>query len=246
MRHFILLLLSSSYLSLSVAETIDGPANIRSKPSGKVIASIVDNIKLKIRSQKDGWFEVEIPVYVNRKEAPDVTTTIPAHTNLYNFKNEIIGKTVANATFDGGPDGDEDKYQGAIVGYTANTNIRPESILETEIEKILADNNFSLNEKWLAHIKNSGYEPWIAYGDFENFEVYEENALDIDRQPRIILFFYQKQLFAILHNKPINFSNFGREEKFGHWDIQYLAKTMTKRTYDDFEREFLRVLGSAW
>lgn len=231
-------------VSVSNAETVDGPANIRSKPNGKVIATIGDGEKLNVLSYKNGWYEVEIPVYVYKKSAPDGLSSVVPNTSLYNNNGRIIGKTLDNANIVDGPGEEEDRYQGAIIGYTATTNIRPESVLESEIEKLLAKHKFSLNTDWWSHINKSRYESWKIYGDFESFNVGEELALDPSPTARIILYFYKKNLFAIYHVKPINFQSFKGSVKVLSGKIDYL-EMLTGSVKDDFKREFFEPLATS-
>lgn len=244
MRPGILFLIAICSASGTYAETIDGPANIRSEPNGKVIATIENGEKLNIRGCSNGWYKVEVPVFIYRKDVTDGSSYVPAHTNLYNIESKVIGTILSKTKFIDGRDNDDDRRQGVIVGFTAIKNIRPESILELEIEKLLVNRKLHLETDWSNHIRNSGYESLITYGDFESFEVFEEFGLEITPAPRIILFFYKQKLFAIYHNKPINYSHFYSGEKFLYGHIHYVEK-LPEGVDDDFEREFLMVLGGS-
>lgn len=244
MRKGILFLIAICNASGIYAETIDGPANIRSEPNGKVIATIENGEKLNIRGYRNGWYKVEMPAYVYRKDASDGSSYIPVHTNLYNIEGKLIGTILGKTKFIQGRDSDDDRVEGVIYGFTAIKNIRPESILESEIEKLLVNRKLYLETDWSNHIKKSGYESLITYGDFESFEVFEEFGLEITPSPRIILFFYKKKLFAIYHTKPINYSHFQSGSKFLFGHIHYVEQ-LPEGIDDDFEREFLMVLGGS-
>lgn len=245
MRLIILFTIGVCSVFNSYAETVEGSANIRTEPNGSLIATIGDGEKLNIRGYRNGWYKVEIPVFIDRNEASDDAQNIPAQTKLYNSKGKVIGTILGNTRIIQGPDSDYERIQGAIVGFTSKANIRPESILESEIEKLLFNKKFALDPDWKIHIKNSGYKPWVSFGDLEGFEIYDEFALDVSPTPRIILFFSKKKLFAIYHSKPIHYAGFKSEDKFLFGHLSYID-VLTGRSKDDLDREFIDILRRAW
>ncbi len=244
MKTLILLILIVCGFRASYAETVDGPANIRSEPSGAVVASINDGVKLDTSGIQNGWFEVQIPIYVDKSAVSSDFSKVAAHTKLFDGDGNMIGNTVSAAKFIWDGDTTTKRWQGVIVGFTAKSNIRPETLLESEIEKRLRGHRLSLERDWSQYMVKSGYEPWKSYGDFDAFQANDQQVLDPSPGPRVILFFYRKKLFAIYHVRPIAYQNFVATLAAHDGHLDFLANLMG-RAKKDFEQEFVTPLNEA-
>lgn len=244
MKSLMLLTIFACNLNICYAETVDGPANIRLKPQGAVIASINNGVKLDAHGLKQGWFEVEIPVYVDKQSVSTDFSMLSANTKLFDADGNMIGKTLAATKFIPGQDETNSQLQGVIRGVTAKSNIRPETVLEPEIEKRLNGHRLSLESDWSQYMEAVGYESSKTYGDFDSFQANDQQALDPSPTPRIILYFYKKKLFALYHVRPIAYSKFVDEIPALDGHIHYLV-SLTGKAKEDFDREFVTVLREA-
>lgn len=244
MKSLILLILTICGSCASYAETVDGPANIRSEPNGAVVASIDDGVKLDTDGVQNGWLKVQIPVNVDKSAVSRDFSWIAAHTKLFDAEGNMIGITVSATKFIWDGDTRSKRLQGVIVGVTAKSNIRPETLLEPEIEKRLKGHQLSLERDWSQYMVKSGYEPWKSSGDFDAFQANDQQVLDPSPGPRVILFFYRKNLFAIYHVRPIVYSNFVATLPAHDGRLDFLTHLKGKAN-KDFKREFVTPLNEA-
>jgi hypothetical protein len=220
-EHFILaIVLLFIFCSCCFAELIDGPANIRDNPNGKVIFSLDNNVEVDVSINiKDGWNRVGLWVYIDEMNVISKEHKIKKDTILYDSKNKKIGKLFEEVTWYG-IDTEYDKKNkrlGVFIdGYTYPGNISNDSKIEIIIEKMV-DNSKNLDFKYFEkHIHEFKYykwgENWNKEGHFSGY-VYSEPYLDdmIAGSARIALIFYRNKLAGILHERPMKFSKYKDE-----------------------------------
>lgn len=213
----------------AVAEVIDGPANFRGSPKGKIVASIDDGVVVTPEDYEGGWYKVAVSVYVKKADIqadPEDQSgygLIKANRVLYDGSGRKIGRTAAPVRIEFGPDETADKYFGVIQAYTFHQNIRPESLVEPEIERLLSSAVLSMKAGWAKLIDRQNYQYWLAHKDFNSYIYFNPLGVEIHPEPRTILFFYKDRLFAIYHTQPIQSEKFVAEQRARDGAIEYIS-----------------------
>ena len=95
-----ILIISQLFIIISfqtlMAGTIDGPANIRIKPNGKIMASLNDKIFVNELNTKNNWYKIHFSGYIrNHKNQSNKENEIllinKKGYDLFNDKGKIIG-----------------------------------------------------------------------------------------------------------------------------------------------------------
>ena len=210
------------------AELVDGPANIRSEPNGKIIFSINNDVDIDVGYKfVNDWVDVGVPVYVNTKdlinfdeniEGTNGATKIKQGSILYDYNGEKIGKAISevNIEVESTYDKKTKKFYAYLWGYTYRSNIKWGTAIERDFEKLIDNSNNLDMQYYVRNVK--GYYEWnkvkTEKGVFEGF-IYSE-AIVTDPSPgyRIALVFFNKELVAILHSRPIHFKKY--QDKSGY------------------------------
>lgn len=143
MNNLIFLILFNLLFINVMAANIDGPANLRDKPNGRLICSINDNQYVYAYDPKNNWFKITVNVKIKKSDMPD-KNEIPSGVMFYgNDLKAIIGSTKAIITdeFIIGPSKD-DFFDIAITCYTYKNNLKPGSLLERELERIISTDSY--------------------------------------------------------------------------------------------------------
>lgn len=230
------------------AEAVDGPANIRSSNSGEVIFTLNNNARINVLSDRDSWYAIEVPCYVDKTEvvsnfsSKNPRDVIPEKTLLYDRAGKVIGQTKTRVPAELG-DLDEGNSRSFVVinGYTHQQNIRISSMLESAIETKLNSEKTHTLKTWSSHISSLGYQQWIDYDNFKSFIVFPERNGDPSPSPRVILFFYMDRIFGIYHSKPIRYAGFISVTKIYGFSLHYIeADPAIKRKFDSYFPKILR------
>ena len=92
-----------------------------------------------------------------------------------------------------------------IYCFTYKSNIRPESIVENELEKLLNENLTDLSlKRFEKHMKEFNYREGILIPDYEqlsSFMVHENAIEDPSPLDRVRLIFEEDNLIAIVHSR---------------------------------------------
>lgn len=108
--------------SVCRADIIDGPANIRSAPNGKVLFSIADQQHVEIVSKQGDWVYIEWIV-----EQPYETlegTNIKPKMFIFDFGGNIVGSSFAMIPLINPINIEKDKVKGELRGYTREKNLK--------------------------------------------------------------------------------------------------------------------------
>lgn len=159
------------------AEHIDGPANIRFEPKGELKFSINDNQYVYAYEAKNDWFEIMLTALVRKSDLLNVNTIKP-NSDLFDYKYQKIGVTKPNIDISGYwiETDSSDWIEIMIYGFTHKNNIRPESILEREVERIINNelynnltemyNKFDFREyavdEYYVYIAYDVSDPWMS------------------------------------------------------------------------------------
>lgn len=229
---FILMLVSliGIFLSVVKAELVDGPANFRDKPNGKIIFSLNDNIDIQCEEEKNGWCYSGIYVYV--KKDSFIKEPIHGYTGkeiigknviFYNNNGKAIGKTLDLIKVQRDiKKQDNECYSCLIVGYTYQNNIKWETSIERDLEIIINNcDKAIIDYSYLEnHMKKYGY--WNDFQEMNGFNAYQHpdvNMNDESPEGRIILIFYQHNLAAILYKRQMIFNKFKLAKKMGSYNV---------------------------
>lgn len=136
---------------------------------------------------------------------------------LYNGKGEEIGVALKDlrlsSKYSGGGAPGVPKWFGVdIYGYTFKGNIRPESIVEPAISKLIESNKQNLTILiFKKHMDYFGYVDGLKIKDLDEYEtymIYESILDDISPLDRIRLIFEDGNLIAVVHSRDLTIKNF--------------------------------------
>ena len=122
---------------LGLAARIDGPANVRMTPQKTVAFSLEDQVYVYAHEPENNWFYIMANVKVKLTDFID-DYTLAAGTVLYDHDfTTVVGTVKIDLNVGEYAMGDDENGFTSVMlfGYTYHSNIRPESILEREIER---------------------------------------------------------------------------------------------------------------
>lgn len=143
MKKYLLIVLFIFIVSFNVtAQLIDGPANIREKPNGKVLYSINDNVPVDYRFFQNDWYIVSFTVNVPEADF-SIENGISKEAILYDIAGNEIGKAMDNI-----PVSKENItyhqenhiYTCVLEGYTFKNNLKDSISIVSIADRIKAPN----------------------------------------------------------------------------------------------------------
>jgi len=226
MKHVTIAVLAFASLS-AAAEVIDGPANVRDIPNGRVLFSLDDKVLVESGKSENEWLNIQIPVYVdvNGSFADGAKTVLNKSVKLYDERGTRIGITLEKVKAE--PFFDEDVHNGrkivVLKGITHRQNIRQDSILELQLGGALnASTTLSL-EDFRDHLKSFHYKEWMPRANFLAYIQFNDPTTDPTPWPRAILFFYEGKLIAVYHGKPVPSSRITASAKIRGDTMSYVT-----------------------
>jgi hypothetical protein len=203
------------FSTFAFAERIHGPANVRQEIKGEIAFSLNDNVEIDIGELKDDWYEVVVSLTLTERQFE--SDIIKKGEKLYNGKGEEIGVALKDLSLSskysgGGAPGVPKWYGVDIYGYTFKGNIRPESIIEPAISKLIESNRQNLTIMiFKEHMDYFGYVDGLKIKDMDKYEtymIYESILDDISPLDRVRLIFEDEELIAIVHSRNLTITNF--------------------------------------
>lgn len=190
-------------------ERINGSANIRDTINGRVLFTLDDNIPVECTEGKNDWHIVALNVRISPEELKNFK--IAGGKTLVGLNGEKFGVTI-NETPLWRADENGGIETGFIKGYTFKENIKPESVIENVLNKIIEEKGNEIVENDLKGLIDSfqlekcseSSEPdengkWYSYGD---------NLIeDISPRDRITLIIDNERLIGIVHSHQLNLKN---------------------------------------
>lgn len=216
----IFLLLAVQYNSL--AGIVDGPANIRTSPNGEIICTVQDLREVYVYELEDDWYKIQITGRV--KKADLVNDTLLANTRIFeNDLTTITGTTITSIVLEENYYPTSDTYYlVSFFGYTHKDNIKSNSIIERELERIIKTSDYNEMDSFLRTFnlhkdQLSDYVLWYAE---DNSSIYG------NPDPRLILYFnMQNELIAIAnHTRKLELNSTKESEINGFFRLQYLVE----------------------
>ena len=189
MRIILMLLCFAAAILPAQAEEIDGPANVRDKPNGKLLFSIEDGQHVYASELVNNWSQIILVANVRLVDLKN-DTILYKNSKLYadDFQT-VIGTSLtdfniaANAV-----DADNDDFvKVALRGYTYSGNIKPASVLERRVEQAV---NPKTTTSSLQALK--GDFLFNFYEDVEGFDVwtvYENSSPFMSNDFRMMIYF---------------------------------------------------------
>ncbi|HAL82547.1 MAG TPA: hypothetical protein DCO83_10185 [Mucilaginibacter sp.] len=196
------------------SEVIDGPANFRDKPNGKVLVSLKDSVPVESGELKNGWFEVSFSVMITNQQYSS-RYSLKKGTPLYDFDHKLLGITLADIpdelTTSSATGGTEGHYKWCwidIRGYVYQSNVRKNSIPENVLDSTFKPGKFSFQYDSLkGFMKKEGYKAQglikKTLANCEEYCIYESIVVDQGDGYRIGLIFENNELIAIEHTRPV-------------------------------------------
>jgi hypothetical protein len=196
------------------AERIDGPANVRQEIKGEAMFALNDNVSVDIGELKNDWYEIVVSLTLTERQYED--GVIKKGQKLINGKGEEVGVALKDVSLDskysgGGAPGVPQWYGADIYGFTYKGHIRPESVVEPAITKIIESNRQNLTHQvFKEHMDYFGYVDGLKIKDmakYQTYMIYESILDDISPLDRIRLIFEDDKLVAVVHSRDLILTN---------------------------------------
>jgi hypothetical protein len=166
----IILLLFLLLSSISYAELIDGPANIREKPEGELLFSLNNDIRVHVESYRENWYRISLQVWIKKADVIN-EKQIKKDSVLYDSTGVEIGKTLNNVT----PNQERkllynnflQRYTCELSGYTFKNNVQSISRAKAQIIVEKFHENPRNQARAIAHIVEDVIIEGISYYYFE-------------------------------------------------------------------------------
>lgn len=232
-KHIICLAILFLFANHTCAEIIDGPANIREKPNGKLIAVLNDGVEVEMVPpyiSAGSWFSISFVAYVEKESFFDSRrkTKLKGQRFLYDKQGKVIGKTIQ--TFKIGWDLPEINGRIGVViedYFVYKDNIRANTIPEYELSILIDAKKTAV---MVSDIKSfiTKYDfrksRLMKDKDLESYYIYESSIYDPSPMSRINLIFYKNRLILVIHrNLPVS-ATFKSKKLFREMKTTYLEK----------------------
>ena len=183
-------------------DIIDGPANIREKPNGKLLFELYDNSAVTSTVLKNNWYNIGLFVKVNNIKSKSYLNEGDL---IFNINNEKIG-IVINKTPIHLKRSESDI--GFIFGYTFKNNIKKIKSPEYVLEKLVEENAARTKEEFnyllsQYHFELYGRNKYLIPG-IEMYTISESILYDITPTFRISLLFKDNRIVAVVHTRKLN------------------------------------------
>ena len=199
---FILFIINAFSIS---PENIDGPANIRDKPNGKILYQLLDSVEIFPYLFDDNWLKIEFSACVKKNDYNEKSLFIMPNSILYSCRNnKEIGKTFEKINADY-LTLYNDKYITYIkLGVTHRNNIKGKLLISESLEKLILNKSSNLNH-FLSHIEIYKYEKRILKKGIYTIYYAEGNYVgDESPPPRVILLFKKETLISLAIHQNIS------------------------------------------
>lgn len=180
-------------------ERINGPANIRDKPNGKILFSLNDGVIVETTPIHNKWMMVGVELQMTELQKEE--SIIRKGDTLFLTSGLMVGEALSD--FETWEYSDSSCF---ISGYCFHENLKPESVPELILAMELSAGNkgrASL-EKFIKYFRFIDYD----YSEKENlttFMIYESILEDPSPRDRIsMLFGTDNNLTAIIHSRDID------------------------------------------
>ena len=187
--------------TLIKSERIEGPANLRDTVNGKLLYVLNDNTIVSANQVQNNWLQVGVFAQLTKLQMDSLL--IKKGSKIY-----VDGKEVGYAVQDihlNGAITTKEGFFGELVGYTSIRNIKPYTIPEIALSKILNSKatDITINDLggFITNFQLNSFDGLLP--DTRGFEV-DENWID-DPSPllRLWLIFKNDELIGIFHSRKL-------------------------------------------
>lgn len=188
--------------TLIKSERIEGPANVRDTVNGKLLYVLNDNAIVSANEVQNNWLQVGVFAQLTKPQMDSLL--IKKESKIY-VDGKEVGKAVQDIHLNGAMT-TNDGFFGELVGYTSIRNIKPNTIPEIVLSKILNSKatDITLNDLggFITNFQLSSSDGLLP--DIKGFEV-DENWID-DPSPllRLWLVFKNDELIGIFHSRKLD------------------------------------------
>jgi hypothetical protein len=225
-----------------IGDRINGPANIRNVPNGRILFTLNDQTLVDCTDQQEGWYQVSVSMQLAPDE-PDSVILKKGRKIIANGK--VMGEIMEDMQANGMSFQDKDNNTFVqLMGYSYKDNIYPNTIIENAFPAFLAKTNRT----------KASLQPFITnfqlQDEAESFKPYTtyynyENSID-DPSPgfRLMLVFDKDQLIAVVHARALSLNDVTTVETDRGYKISYFKDT-PKATQDKFTKMYNEFVDSA-
>lgn len=206
-KTFLFFLMSFSYCISQEhlhTETIDGPANVRLVPNGKVLFELYDNTRVSSTRLKDNWFEVALFVKTSGKNK----NSLDVGEFIYSIDGKKIGLVLKNTSLFLK---DENRNLALISGYTYKNNIKKELIPEVMLFDLIEQRKHKTKEDFNSFLKKYHFELYSKHEyllpEIDMYTISESIIYDITPTFRISLLFKENKIIGVVHTRNFKLSN---------------------------------------
>lgn len=221
----------------TLAEVIDGPANLRESPKGEVAVSLNNGVSVSVVERSGSWYKVKLLAFVSMEDYFG-QGNLNANIALKDMHGLEIGHSISSfSNFESFKMGN--MYGLVIMLYTYKSNIVAESILEERVVSLI--NVDSLDENTLQRLKYFEMQRWSNVDGYDTGIVFEPVTEPMGQAIRIILFFENGKVVAFAGNPKFEYYDFdciGKSKVSNrnltiHYLTQnaYLKKTRVEETF---------------
>lgn len=184
---------------LIIGERIDGPANIRNKPSGDILFELNDNALVEVTTKpENNWYKILVYADIGYNEF-GIDTILKGRSIIVN--DDTIGRVIKSHFVSTGQGGDF--AYAMLYGYTHRNNIKPMTVIETVFKNNLEQKGRGISG-WKEFIKSFQLEDnAVEYGTFETYYNYENSIEDPSPGFRIVLLFEKQHLIGLIHSRQL-------------------------------------------
>lgn len=226
------------------SDLIDGPANIRDKPNGKVLFELFDGVAVTTTEVKNNWYEIGVSFKLWERHR--IENKIRKNTYFININGDTIGKAKNDFKFylwDGGDD------QGFIAGYTYVNNIKEELIPEKMLSNLIQIKKFKTKEDFNGFIEDYHFKLYGPHRDLlpevDMYYISETMLTDITPGFRLSLLFKESYLVGIVHTRPIHIENSVTEELIRGYSLTVINDCLDDLFYKKLKNSIIEFHSKA-
>ena len=211
MKFKVLFIIGLLTATITQAEIIDGPANIRETINGKPRFSLENGVEVECEDDINGWHVIGFTAKVPEDLKDWV---LPKGFELYSYDGKYIGKTLALVEFSA-MDGD----CAILTGYTYKSNIVESSKIESKVGKLITPNEIMNLSDFEEHIKKYNYQDDNQFDWGMTYIYYETWISDPSPGARIRLIFENNILIGIIHTRDIKIDGYQDYDMKWGWSL---------------------------
>jgi hypothetical protein len=212
-KSVLLLLIGFSNLKAS-AEITNGIVNVYHKSKTQIAFKLFDNVKIECGDPEGKWLSIVI-FLPSKKEFYKPNLKLKKGYSLIDSTGKKIGYVVSDS-IDVTPlySKHNNLYQLRFAGYIKAIDVRPSSILETELQNLFNSSSTDLSynsfKKFIADFKLRHYKTEIdeSYPSNNSYVLWYDPYVVSNAVLRVQLIFDKDKLVAILHSRKLKITRF--------------------------------------